>query len=572
MTLDLWDGVFAYLTTYEIHRMRLSGDKFIVSCANRSTTAYFAVRQDVTRPIPPWVSHSTRLRDLHIEAITYPKEVGVLPSCITKLNLDYVPLFYCALPHIHTNQALVEQQFPNLVDLRCHSYMNAGFWTLPSKLTRLSGYGPVFSDEVPFPPNLIHISLHGTTLTPKQAANLPPKLESLETYQTIQHLPVLPHLTDLLVYSTSRVSLEELPRILDGNTCLKSIDIDTEDFDCLTKSLPLSITSIELKMPLNNLDLQKLPRSLTAWTIRGKLQPCDVKEESDCERLAHLPTTLKRLRLGKYHLKSIPESLLNILPHHLEELDARWIQLSPTQIQALPSTLTSLRTFNLSTKAAVHLSHRTCLRRLSLYGGILRTALAKKLPPGLQYLTLVHVALITRGHYQVADSTEHRLYTVTNPNTKAISALPRGLLELVVKPQKRQTYWSQQAYLVFADLPLSIRTLVIVPHHGVPFNGLGPEFSPPPSSKMTIIQRLANLRYLHLHTYMNNATRDLFISSLPPTITALHTICEMDREVARCLPISLRYCDLACRLDSVRGYVQRLDDYSGEFHHSDILG
>lgn len=463
---DVLTEILLYLDDVEhTQRLRSVGSAALQRIVERRTSANFYATKTKTRSMPSELVSLTMLRNLKLEASGRHAdgiffEMTAFPRSLTRLAMigfcDYSMVFVASDETEAASQiASLDAYFTVLKTLQVDSVRTSGYWALPSSLTRFIGTGPLFHENIPMPPHLAHIGDFLTISDATVREKLAPRLESILTMYNFQAdlLPSLPSLTYIHIFDQHDIS--PVSHLLPS---LRFALLPKSKFAFQPWLFP-HLEYFSCYKAIGYADLGKIPQSITKWTTSDfsehrYLQPVHPKS------VTRLPRGLKTLRFSQYPEPPL-SGIIQHLPSGLTRLDARGVTLQPSEFQFFPTTLTWLQVHNINRHNVIHLERLRSLIHLGWFDGVLVAKVVKQLPRRLQSLSLVHIGLKVRGHYQEPGSTIHREYTYVNPQVTALRGNLPNLRKLLIKPVPNLDYYSWYTSELLADLPTSLEELIL---------------------------------------------------------------------------------------------------------------
>ena len=532
LSSDVWDQVFSYLPSESYaYKARCLNDRNVLKASQRRKRAFFDSHGKVPLSWPSTLI-LLPLTDLEICALDRPDSgqairdfdgmsVHNLPSTLTRL-VFMVPMLtspFCVAVASNGPSKLEELNtcLPNLRTLETYHPEKTPFWVVPPSLTSLVSSGGQFHKDIPLPPLRV-LCASSCSLPHQLMLQIAPTLEKLHILaSSLNDIPQLPSLTHLHIAQDSFASL--------------NYDIIEERCPNLRVFLGFESPLQEVEHKFNRVEYlyapllsskHALPRSITQLTSDSLSQEDHTPSLLPIHHLNvhQLPSCIRKLRIAKYSSHTINDAR-NLFFSGLTVLDVSSVMIAPDQFQFLPTSLTTLHLSNITTKNVGYIARLNLLRYLGWSEGILTTKVARQLPRTITALTLKHVALLTKGHYQVPGSTDYHTYSCKNPQLNALRELP-AVKRFVLIPG-RFTYYHTATYPIVSALPTSIESLILDfefhPFGLIPSNGFGMDFSQA-HQRPDMFARFKSLNHLYLQCgsiYLGNG----FLDCLPKSIRAL---------------------------------------------------
>lgn len=585
LPVDLWVDILSYLEE-ELYaqKLRCTGAHVLHQALARRRSAKFLCGEREPNTWPPHLKRDSLLQKVVLMArlsllspLNFDLALHQLPKSLTSIELDlfvrFSPFYTLNRDSAASHIAELDVHLPNLELLMIKGNQTSGpmpFWTLPSSLTSFSGSGAQFDQSIALPPALRQ--LYPLPFDDKAHVwrRLGPILESTTLYWHVagdnSFLP-FPSMTSLYICS-------EVPRALEflhASTHLRFLYVHQADgpiepwhfpaleyFHC-DKNLPPSYYS-------------RLPKTLTRWTHLdwfGSRQLAIIHPRS----IHLLPRSLKVLRLKNFPNPGLT-GIINDLPSGLTRLEARGVMIEASQLQFLPTTLTSLQLFNINRHNVVHLERLRSLTDLGWYEGKLIRGVVKQLPKQVRRLTLAKITLVAKGHYQLPGKPSevtktHYRYDRIPQTTALMGTLSANLQSLTIKPPAcYSSYYSVYfSHGLLQALPITLEELIL------DWDRQAISFFPPPESMRSgavgdywrprlsfpnpevsgsvtkVFARLTNLHHLFIACNKTDGDHRCVTRALPPQIFALALPRDMWAHAEACdFPATLRITNMVSQL------------------------
>lgn len=620
MTPEVWNLIFFFLDDIHEQKLCLTGDKSMEKLLEHRTSSFCShLREHAS-----WrdsLASLSRLRILQLrgandlsdrqsvpslEAISWPKTLVNLSLPGNYYNFPFLVFDPTEIgPHIEK----LDNMFPNLriLSAKGRYYENKNWWTLPSRLTHFSGRCGRIADNS-LPSGLISLNIKYVE------ANLPRLPATLEKLQvdTMQRFlgetlnPDLldalafPELRELLIGHCTELQADWLFRKLPKTLTMLSIHCRRPSLPTIAW-IPPKLRSLHTSYGILPSEYRELPRSLTRvstgyrrvllnadprWEVAGGIDPLVHNTQEFPSRptltrlsgsssggLLDIPPALQHVRIGSTPPEHMPDFLEHLSTHFipgLTSLDMRTTRnIDSSQFAHFPVTLTSLKFQAISLPKVKLLSRLPKLVKLGLWSGTLTTSIAKAIPDRIKFLTLHHIALITKGYHQPSgDPTQHVRYSESAPQMTALSYLPAGLTSLEIIPSSNHTYWAHSLPSILQQLPAEH-----LQHLALDF-GLCYAVSDVSRPEIPALGRFQSLRHLFWRVLLDSGSVAVDLSPLSPHLEALFLpklLCDQSS-----FPPHLKYLDtytayqLTKRFADYKDYPSRysiyhpINDYLGE--------